>query len=103
VEAAGIAPASQNPQIYSQQCTCGNSPPRCLHTACTDFGLRELVACWHTLASDVREKIVMLARGNDGFAGSGEEVMEAHNVSDAGASPRKVSVESHFEVNGSLR
>jgi hypothetical protein len=64
VEAAGIAPASRNSQAYTQHSTCGDTPLPCLHIACTDFGLRKLVACWHTLSADVREKIMALARGS---------------------------------------
>ncbi len=34
----------------------GTSTPPCLHIACTDLALRELVASWHGLAADVRGK-----------------------------------------------
>jgi hypothetical protein len=40
--------------------TCGDTPPPCLHTGCTD--LAEIVACWHTLSADVRRRIMELAR-----------------------------------------
>ena len=42
---------------------CGDTPPPRLHIACTDIGLREVVASWHRLSADVREKITQLARG----------------------------------------
>ena len=35
----------------------------CLHIACTDSAQDELVACWHLLAADVRQKISEKARG----------------------------------------
>jgi hypothetical protein len=73
MEAAGIAPASRNTQAIMQQEGCVDTPPPCLHIACTDFGLRELVACWHTLAADVRERILMIARGEEAFSLPGEE------------------------------
>jgi hypothetical protein len=57
MEAAGIAPAFQDPQVVSQHDGCVDTPPPCLHTACSDSALRELVAGWHRLTADVREKI----------------------------------------------
>jgi hypothetical protein len=33
-------------------------------TICTDFGLRDLVACWNQLSADVKEKTTALARGS---------------------------------------
>jgi hypothetical protein len=62
MEAAGIAPASRNSQVDTQHSTYGNAPPPCLHTVCTDFGQRELVAIWHRLTPDVSDKILDLAR-----------------------------------------
>jgi len=62
MEAAGIAPASRIPQIVSQHSTCVYTTPPCLHTVCTDMALLELVASWHRLTPDVREKIAALVR-----------------------------------------
>jgi hypothetical protein len=72
LEAAGIAPASPNSQILTQESSCGNPAPPCLHIACTYFGLRELVVCWHLLTPDVRETIVKIARGQGDFSLVGE-------------------------------
>ncbi len=61
-----LAAAGVKPQTWHRRRTqsiCGAPPPPCLHPACTDFGPRDLVACWHTLAADVRRKITELARG----------------------------------------
>ena len=63
VEAAGIAPASQNSQIVSQHSDCVDTRPSCLHTACSDLALRELVAGWHMLTLAVRQRIINVARG----------------------------------------
>ena len=49
-----------------------NTPAPCLHTACTDLALRELVSCWHRLTPDVRETIVRIARGQGDFSRVGE-------------------------------
>jgi hypothetical protein len=46
--------------------------PPCLHTACTDFALRELVACWQQLSAGVRERIVRIARGQGDISRVGE-------------------------------
>jgi hypothetical protein len=57
-----------HPEIHKTLCskTVAATPiPPCLHIACTDFALRELVACWHRLAADVRERIIELARRGD--------------------------------------
>ena len=70
--AAGIAPASRNPQVVMQHDRCVDTPPPCLHTACTDFALRELVACWQQLSADVRERIVRIARGQGDISRVGE-------------------------------
>jgi hypothetical protein len=72
MEAAGIAPASPNSQIHMQESGSGNPAPPCLHIACTDFGLRELVACWHRLSADVRESIVRIALGQGDLSAVGE-------------------------------
>jgi hypothetical protein len=71
MEAAGIAPASLISQVATQDSTCGDTPPRCLHIACTDFGLRELVLNWHRLSADARETIVGIARGQGDFSDAG--------------------------------
>jgi hypothetical protein len=63
MEAAGIAPASRFPQAETRNDSYGDAPTSCLHAACTDFALRELVACWHWLSPDVRDLIVRIARG----------------------------------------
>jgi hypothetical protein len=55
VEAAGIAPASLNRHVFTLHSTCADTPPTCLHTACADLDLRELVASWHRLSADVSE------------------------------------------------
>ena len=62
--AAGIAPASQIPQVVSPHDTCAERGCQWLHYVCTDAALRELVAAWHGLAPEVREKIVGLARSS---------------------------------------
>jgi hypothetical protein len=72
VEAAGIAPAAQNSEADSQDSTCVDAPPPCLHIACADFGLRELVACWHRMTVDVRERIMRIARGQEDSSRFGE-------------------------------
>ena len=72
VEAAGIAPASHIPEVLTPHSTCVDTPPPCLHTACTDLALRELVASWHRLTPDVRETIVRIARGQGDFSRVGE-------------------------------
>jgi hypothetical protein len=72
LEAAGIAPASRNPQGITQQGGCADTPAPCLHRACTDFRLHELVARWHTLASDVREGILRIACVQGDISRAGE-------------------------------
>jgi hypothetical protein len=72
MEAAGIAPASQNPQDIVPQASCVDAPPPCLHIACNDLALRELVASWHGLAVDVREGIVRMARVRADISRAGE-------------------------------
>jgi hypothetical protein len=62
VEAAGIAPGSLVPQVDTQQSHYVEPTWVCLHIACTDFGLRELVANWHRLSADARKTIVGIAR-----------------------------------------
>jgi hypothetical protein len=62
VKAVGIAPASQIPQVVSQHDICVEDGCQWLHDVCTEAALRELVAAWHGLAREVREKIVGLAR-----------------------------------------
>jgi hypothetical protein len=34
----------------------------CLHPACNDLALHELVTAWHELSADIRETIVRIAR-----------------------------------------
>jgi hypothetical protein len=63
VAAAGIAPASQIPQADTQHIGCIDASLRCLHTVCTDLALRALVASWHRLTPDVRERIMSVASG----------------------------------------
>jgi hypothetical protein len=63
VEAAGIAPASQIPQVVSPHDTCVECGYQCLHYVCTDAALRELVANWHRLTPPVMDAIVALLRG----------------------------------------
>ena len=75
MERAGIAPASRNPQVVIQHDSCVDTPSPCLHTACTDFALRELVACWQQLSAGVRERIVRIARGQGDISRVGEEAM----------------------------
>jgi hypothetical protein len=70
--AAGIAPASRNGPVIIQQSDWADTPHSGPHLACTDLALRERVACWHRLTADVREKIVELARGQQGFSCFGE-------------------------------
>jgi hypothetical protein len=62
LEAAGIAPASQNPQTITQEDSCVDTNPPCLHLACTDLALRELVIAWRQLSAEARETIVKIAR-----------------------------------------
>jgi len=50
-----------------QQGSCADTPLPCLHIACTDLALRELVANWHRLSADVRRKITEMARGEGIF------------------------------------
>jgi hypothetical protein len=64
MEAAGIAPASQSSQAETQHGSYVDTPPPCLHTACTDLALRELVANWHRLTAVCREKIVEMSQNS---------------------------------------
>ena len=72
MEAAGIAPASQIPQVVSQHDTCVEQGCQWLHYVCTEEALSELVAAWHGLAPEVREAIVRIARGQGDFSRVGE-------------------------------
>ena len=58
----GIESEGQNPQVVYQHDTCVNCPPPCLHSVCTDEALLEIIAAWHALAPEVREKIIILVR-----------------------------------------
>lgn len=60
--AAGIAPASQVPQVTSFHDTFIEQRCRCLHYVCADATLRELVASSHRLIPSVRSAILDLAR-----------------------------------------
>ena len=62
VQVAGIAPASLIPQVVLQYDTCVEQGCQWLHNVCTEEALSELVAAWHGLASEVREKIMELVR-----------------------------------------
>jgi hypothetical protein len=62
MEAAGIAPASQNPQVALEQGTCVEQGCEWLHYVCTEEALQELVTKWHRLTPSVRIAIVDLAR-----------------------------------------
>ena len=62
MEAAGIAPASQIPQVVSQHDTCVEQGFQWLHYVCTDAALQELVANWHRLTSPVMDAIMALLR-----------------------------------------
>ena len=63
VEARGIVPASQIPQVVAPDATCVEQGCQWLHYVCTDATLREFVATWHRLIPEVREKIRELVRG----------------------------------------
>jgi hypothetical protein len=65
IEAARIAPASQNPQVLSPYGTCVEQGCQWLHYVCTEETLLELVAAWHGLAPEVREKIMELVRSRE--------------------------------------
>jgi len=62
MEAAGIAPASQIPQVVSQQDSCVEHGCQWLHYLCADAALQELVVNWHRLTPSVRTAIMDLAR-----------------------------------------
>ena len=68
MEAAGIAPASQFPQVVSLYDTCVEQGCQWLHHACTEEALSELVAAWHGLAPEVRDAIVRIVRGQGDFS-----------------------------------
>jgi len=63
MEAAGIAPASQIPQVVTPHGTCVERGCRWLHYVCTEEALHELIANWHRLTSDVRAAIMQSVRG----------------------------------------
>ena len=63
MEAAGIAPVSQIPQVVSLDDTCVEQGCQWLHYVCIEEALSELVAAWHGLAPEVRDAIVRIARG----------------------------------------
>ncbi len=65
MEAAGIAPAIEFPQVAMQHKSCADTQAGCLHTVCTDLALRELVAKWLSLAPSVRTKIIGLMRESE--------------------------------------
>ena len=60
VEAAGIAPASQIPQVVSLHDTCVEQGCQWLHYVCTEEALSELVAAWHGMAPEDRDAIVRI-------------------------------------------
>jgi hypothetical protein len=60
VEATGIALASLILQVVSQHDTCVDYGCQWLHYVCAEEALPGLVAAWHGLAPEVREKIVAL-------------------------------------------
>jgi hypothetical protein len=62
MEAAGIAPAVQIPQVVSLHDTCVEYGYQCLHDVCTDAGLAELVANWRPLTPPVMDAIMALLR-----------------------------------------
>ena len=72
VEAAGIAPASQIPQVVSQHGTYVEQGCQWLHYVCTEEALQEHVAAWHGLALEVRDAIVRISRGQGDFSRVGE-------------------------------
>jgi hypothetical protein len=51
------------PQIILPHDTCVEQGCEWLHYVCTEAALREVVAAWHRLTPDVREKIIEVARG----------------------------------------
>jgi hypothetical protein len=72
MEAAGIARASQIPQVVSLDDTCVEQGCQWLHYVCIEEALSELVAAWHGLAPEVRDAIVRIARGQGDFSRVGE-------------------------------
>jgi hypothetical protein len=46
----------------TQEDSCVDTNPPCLHLACTDLALRELVIAWRQLSAEARETIVKIAR-----------------------------------------
>jgi hypothetical protein len=72
VKAAGIAPAFRLAQVDTPHNVCVNTPPPCLHTACTNLALRKLVACWHRLTPHVRDEIVTIFRRHQDSSRGGE-------------------------------
>ena len=73
MEAAGITPASQSPQVLSRHDSCAERECQQLHYVCTDAALGELIAAWYGLAPKVREKIV-------GLAGSSQVVVAMNGI-----------------------
>jgi hypothetical protein len=62
VEAAGIAPATQIPQVIRPHIIFVEEGCEWLHYVCTGAALRELVANWHCLSPSVKAAILDLAR-----------------------------------------
>src|ERR1700722_13093538 len=57
MEAAGIAPASQIPQVVLEHDTCVEQGCAWLHYVCTEEALQQLVANWHRLTPSLRAAI----------------------------------------------
>jgi hypothetical protein len=63
MEEAGIAPATQIPQVVSPHDACVEHGCQWLHYVCTEEALQELVAKWHGLTPEIRAAIARLVRG----------------------------------------